>query len=155
MAVSPEPELTIARCAPQGRQRKQVERGSEASYWPRRTDPTSPRNSLTIWTTKQCAASDEPVAQCLVGAQAGTITHRFPDPYSSSTTSLRVLMSAIGLGLLGTDARDAFVVRRLARRFSFGYAFRNLACIQACSLECRRLDRCLTLPTRAVTTQTH
>ncbi len=28
MAVSPEPELTIARCAPQGRQRKQVERGS-------------------------------------------------------------------------------------------------------------------------------
>jgi hypothetical protein len=35
----------IARSAPQGRLRKQVEQGSYASYWPRRMDPTPPRNS--------------------------------------------------------------------------------------------------------------
>jgi len=37
-------QAKIARGTPQGKQREQVEQGSNASYWPRRMDPTPPRN---------------------------------------------------------------------------------------------------------------
>jgi len=48
LAVSPEPERRSHSAVCKDRA-EQVEQGSEASYWPRRMDPTPPRNSLTFW----------------------------------------------------------------------------------------------------------
>ena len=53
-------------------------------------------------------------------------------------------------GLVLTNSRDAFVVWRLARGFSFGYMFHNLARIQTCGLEGWRLYCCFAFATRTV-----
>jgi len=57
--VSPEPKRRSRAAPRKGRQREQVERGSNASYWPRRMDP-APRIVLIadIGEGARCVAAE-------------------------------------------------------------------------------------------------